>query len=187
MSVAQQKKKSGAGLKRSPLEIAAAMLSVRPLSRAELKKKLHDKDLDWAVAERTVLECERLGFVNDPDTAESYVRSMRNRGDGSRKIRMKLRIRGFKKDDVENAFLRDDETSERKEPDVAFGVLLRKKLTLEREKNPLKRKNKALRILASRGFPPDAAFQAMDRFFGRNDALILEETESPELPERNNS
>ena len=178
MSVAQQKKKSGAGLKRSPLEIAAAMLSVRPLSRAELKKKLHDKDLDWAVAERTVLECERLGFVNDPDTAESYVRSMRNRGDGSRKIRMKLRLRGFRKDDVENAFLRDSEASERDESDVALHVLQRKRLTLEREENILKRKNKALRILASRGFSPDAAFEALDRFFERNDRLVLEDGDS---------
>ena len=51
------------------------MLSVRPLSRAELKKKLHDKELSWEVAEKTVLDCERLGFVNDPETAESAQRS----------------------------------------------------------------------------------------------------------------
>ena len=69
--------------------LAAAMLSVRPLSRTELKKKLHETDLTWEVAERTVLDCERLGFVNDPETAEFYVRSMRNRGDGSKKIKMK--------------------------------------------------------------------------------------------------
>ena len=180
MSGTGQKKKKK---ERSPLEIAASLLSARPLSRAELKKKLHDRELSWTVAEQTVLDCERLGFINDPDTAESYVRSMRNRGDGARKIRMKLRIRGFKKDDVENAFLRDDESSERKEPDVAYAVLQRKKLTLEREENLLKRKNKALRILASRGFPPDAAFQALDRFFGRNDALILEEPEGSDFPE----
>ena len=153
------------------------MLSVRPLSRAELKKKLHDKELSWEIAEKTVLDCERLGFVNDPDTAESYVRSMRNRGDGSRKIRMKLRIRGFKKDDVENAFQREEETSERSETDVALSVLKRKRLTLEREDNILKRKNKALRILAARGFPPDASFKALDQFFGRADSLVLDEEE----------
>ena len=177
MSV-QQRKKAGVHLKKSPLEIAAAMLSVRPLSRAELKKKLHDKDLTWAVAEQTVLECERLGFVNDPDTAESYVRSMRNRGDGTRKIRMKLRLRGFQKEDVENAFLRDSEASEREESDVALRVLQRKKLTLEREENLLKRKNKALLILASRGFSPDAAFKALDLFFGKYGQLFPEDEDS---------
>ena len=175
MNDAEPKKSKRAKIKRSPLELAAMMLSVRPLSRAELKKKLHDKDLSWEVAENTVLECERLGFVNDPDTAESYVRSMRNRGDGSRKIRMKLRVRGFKKDDVENAFQREEEASERSETDVALSVLNRRRLTLEREENILKRKNKALRILASRGFAPDASFKALDLFFGRADILVLED------------
>lgn len=180
MNDAEPKKSKKAKLKRSPLELAAMMLSVRPLSRAELKRKLHDKELSWEVAENTVLECERLGFINDPDTAESYVRSMRNRGDGSRKIRMKLRLRGFKKDDVENAFQREDEASERSETDVALSVLKRKRLTLEREDNILKRKNKALRILASKGFPPDAAFKALDLFFGRTGNLILEDEDYPQ-------
>lgn len=161
------------------MEIAAAMLSVRPLSRAELKRKLHEKEISWENAEKTVLECERFGFINDPETAESYVRSMRNRGDGSKKIRMKLRVRGFKKEDVENAFQKDDETSERNEAEVAFCVLKRKKLTLEREDNILKRKNKALRILASRGFPPDAAFKALDKFFGNANCLVLEDEDKP--------
>ena len=180
MNDAEPKKGTRSKVKRSPLELAAMMLSVRPLSRAELKKKLHDKELSWEVAENTVLECERLGFVNDPDTAESYVRSMRNRGDGSRKIRMKLRMRGFKKDDVENAFLREEDASERSETDVALSVLNRRRMTLEREDNILKRKNKALRILASRGFTPDASFKALDLFFGRKDNLILEDEEFPQ-------
>jgi SOS response regulatory protein OraA/RecX len=167
-------------VKRTPLEIAAAMLSVRPLSRAELKRKLHDKDLTWETAEQTVSECERLGFINDPDTAESYVRSMRNRGDGSRKIKMKLRLRGFKKDDVEQAFLKDDESSERNETEVALQLLNRRKAALERETDLLKRKNKALRILASKGFQPDAAFQALDQFFGRNDRFIAEDGDLPQ-------
>ena len=175
MNDAEPKKSKRAKVRRSPLELAAMMLSVRPLSRIELKKKLHDKELSWEVAEQTVLECERLGFVNDPETAESYVRSMRNRGDGSRKIKMKLRLRGFKKDDVENAFQRDEEASERSETEVALSVLNRKRLTLERENDILKRKNKALRILASKGFPADAAFKALDLFFGRADKLVLED------------
>lgn len=175
MNASEPKKPKRTKEKRSPLELAAMMLSVRPLSRAELKKKLHDKELSWEVAEKTVLDCERLGFVNDPETAEAYIRSMRNRGDGSRKIRMKLRVRGFKKEDVDGAFLREEEASERSETDVALSVLKRKRLTLEREDNILKRKNKALRILASRGFTPDASFKALDLFFGRADHLTFEE------------
>ena len=180
MNDAEPKKSKRAKVKRSPLELAAMMLSVRPLSRAELKKKLHEKELTWEIAEQTVLECERLGFVNDPDTAEAYVRSMRNRGDGSRKIRTRLRQRGFKKDDVENAFQRDNEASERSETEVALSVLNRRRSTLEREDNILKRKNKALRMLASKGFPADAAYKALDLFFGRADNLVLEEEDYPQ-------
>ena len=73
MNDSEPKKPKRTKEKRSPLELAAMMLSVRPLSRAELKKKLHDKDLSWEVAEKTVLDCERLGFVNDPETAEAYI------------------------------------------------------------------------------------------------------------------
>lgn len=147
-----------------------------------MKKKLHEKELTWEVAERTVLDCERLGFVNDPETAESYVRSMRNRGDGSKKIKMKLRLRGFKKEDVDHAFVKDDEASERDETTVALQLLERRRVTLEREENILKRKNKALRMLASKGFPPDAAYQALEQFFGRADRFVLEESlqEDPE-------
>ena len=93
---------------------------------------------------------------------------------------MKLRMRGFKKDDVENAFLREEDASERSETDVALSVLNRRRMTLEREDNILKRKNKALRILASRGFTPDASFKALDLFFGRKDNLILEDEEFPQ-------
>ena len=91
----------------------------------------------------------------------------------------------FIKDDVENAFQRDEEASERNETEVALSVLNRRRLTLEREDNILKRKNKALRILASKGFPADAAFKALDLFFGRADELVLEDEDFPQESQDN--
>jgi len=170
-----EKKKKKEKPKLSPLETAARILMQRPLSRAALKKKLHDREISWKEAEATAQECERLGFLNDAETAQNQVRSMRNGGDGSRKIRMKLRIHGFKKEDVEHAFEKDNEESGRTELDVAKEMLRRKMKTLAREPDKLKRRMKALRALAGKGFPPDVSYKALDAVFGSDFEFNLEE------------
>ncbi len=158
---------------KTPLETAAKLLSMRPLARLELKRKLADKGFSWAVAESTAAECERLGFLNDSQTAESAIAMMRSRGDGARKIRMKLKQRGFGKDDVDSAF--ETDSADRSETDVALSVLKRKERTLLREPDPFKRRRKALAALAAKGCTPDAAFEAVSRFFGKNGTAFPEE------------
>ena len=151
---------------KTPLETAVAILTRQAVSRQLLKKKLHDKGFSWKTAEETAQECERYGYVNDKLTAESKVGFMRDRGDGSRKIRASLRIKGFSKEIIDQAISTDEAVSGRTELSVALDLLQKKKPSFDREKDIIKKKMRALRALASKGFSAGVSYQAIADFFG---------------------
>ena len=84
--------------RKSPLETAVVLLTKQPMARLALQKKLRDKGYSAKEAEETVSECERYGYINDKLIAEAKVAMMRDRGDGSRKIKLSLRLKGFGKE-----------------------------------------------------------------------------------------
>lgn len=162
---------------KTPLETAVVLLSRQPMSRLALRKKLHDKGFSWKESEDAVSECERYGYVNDRLIAESKVALMRDRGDGSRKIKLTLRLKGFEKEAIDEAFLTDSKNSERDELAVALEFLRRRKPTFDREADPVKRKTRALRALASKGFASGVSYEAISRFFGRNELDFPDEVQ----------
>ena len=151
---------------KTPLETAVAILTRQAVSRQFLKKKLHDKGFSWKTAEETARECERYGYINDKLTAESKVGFMRDRGDGSRKIKLSLRMKGFPKEIIDQAISTDEAVSGRTELSIALDLLRRKKPSFDREKDIIKKKTRALRALASKGFPAGISYQAISDFFG---------------------
>lgn len=151
---------------KTPLETAVAILTRQAVSRQFLKKKLHDKGFSWKTAEETARECERYGYINDKLTAESKVGFMRDRGDGSRKIKLSLRMKGFPKEIIDQAISTDEAVSGRTELSIALELLRRKKQSFDREKDIVKKKTRALRALASKGFPAGISYQAISNFFG---------------------
>ena len=151
---------------KTPLETAVAILTRQAVSRQFLKKKLHDKGFSWKTAEETARECERYGYINDKLTAESKVGFMRDRGDGSRKIKLSLRMKGFPKEIIDQAISTDEAVSGRTELSIALDLLRRKKPSFDREKDIVKKKTRALRALASKGFPAGISYQAISNFFG---------------------
>ena len=160
---------------KTPLETAVAILTRQAVSRQFLKKKLHDKGFSWKTAEETAQECERYGYVNDKLTAESKVGFMRDRGDGSRKIKLSLRMKGFSKEIIDQAISNDEALSGRTELSVALERLRRKKQSFDREKDIIKKKTRALRALASKGFPAGISYQAISEFFGDSEDAFEEE------------
>ena len=100
---------------KTPMETAVMLLTRQPLSRLALKRRLHDKGFSWKDSEETVSECERYGYINDKLIAEARVALMRDRGDGAKKIKLHLRLKGFEKEVIEEAFKTDDRNSERNE------------------------------------------------------------------------
>lgn len=160
---------------KTPLETAVAILTRQAVSRQLLKKKLHDKGFSWKTAEETAQECERYGYINDKLTAESKVGFMRDRGDGSRKIKLSLRMKGFSKEIIDQAISTDEALSGRTELSIALELLRRKKQSFDREKDIVKKKTRALRTLASKGFPAGISYQAISEFFGDSGDAFEEE------------
>ena len=118
---------------KSPLETAVLLLTRQPMSRLALEKKLRDKGFSRTVAEETLRECERYGYIDDSRMAEAKVAMMRDRGDGARKIKLHLALKGFSAEIIREALQADSRNSERDELAVALEFLRRRKITLERE------------------------------------------------------
>lgn len=161
--------------RKSPLETAVVLLTKQPMARLALQKKLRDKGYSAKEAEETVSECERYGYINDKLIAEAKVAMMRDRGDGSRKIKLSLRLKGFGKDVIEEAFQSDGKNSGRDELSVAMEFLRRRKTTFDRELDPMKRKTRALRSLASKGFASGVSYKAIERTFGAHESDFPDE------------
>ena len=153
-------------------ETAVALLSRRAHAKGELRRKLVDKGFTPSEAGFAVDECQRLGFVDDSAFAVALTDEMLARGCGSRKIAFKLSRRGVAKELVREAM---DGVSERPgsmdELSSAIEALGRKAKTFEREPDSRKRRMKAMRFLAGRGFSSAVvgkALEAHSKLFKRN-------------------
>lgn len=75
---------------------AYRFLTYRPRSRAEIVKKLQDKEFDEAIVEAVLADLERLGYVNDRQFAGQWAAGrIRLRGFGRRRIELELKKKGI--------------------------------------------------------------------------------------------
>ncbi len=166
--------------KKNALETAVALLSKNALGKQQLALKLLSKDFSKREVDAALAECERYGYINDKLLTEAKVSFMRDRGDGVRKIQFTLRRKGFHKDVVDSAIQMDEKTSGRSEQDIARALLERKKSMLFREPDPQKRRLKAVRALAVKGFSAGTAYSAVSDFL-RNAGSDVPETGSEDF------
>ncbi len=150
----------------SAFEAAAKLLSGRAHGRAELKRKLLARGFDPAASEAALDECARLGFLDDLDFAKSLASELRGRGCGSRKIASTFAKRGLAREVSDEALGRSGQAPPQEELSVAVAALRRKAKSFEREADLRKRSLKAVRFLASRGFPPGVCYEACKRALG---------------------
>ena len=135
------------------------ILSVRGCSVAELTAKLRRAGYSADDTRQAVEECLKRRYLNDELLAEDCTAMWRDRGHGSRSIRYKLRQRGLSSELTESALAA---TSER-ENASAVAAIESRLYALLREKDPRKRRAKALRFLAGRGCSGTAVTAAMRR------------------------
>ena len=143
----------------SALEKAMRILSARGCSVAELTAKLRRAGYTADDTRQAVEECVRRRYLNDELLAEDCTAMWRERGHGSRSIRYKLRQRGLSAALTENAIAA---TSEQEEAS-AVGAIESRLYSLLREPDIRRRRAKALRFLAARGFSGEAVSAAMRR------------------------
>ena len=141
----------------SALERAMRLLSVRAMTGGELRQKLLRAGFPADEVDTAVGECEKRHYLDDRMFAEDCADLWLERGHGTRSIRLKLRQRGVPAEIAEDALKMAGE----REAEAACRAVDGKLPALRREKDPRKRRDKALRFLAARGFYGAALSAAM--------------------------
>lgn len=147
--------------KKSLLESAAAMLSRRSQTKMELRKKLYRKtDADPQEIEEVLSKLEEMGYLSDRRFAEDFVRVMRNKSYGDRRIYEKMTYKGIAPD-LAKAVLASSEDRQRSPLDDAMALLEHRARRLANITDPAKLNHRIMCMLAGRGFASDVVYQAI--------------------------
>ena len=133
--------------------VAYRYLTIRPRSRAEVEKKLRDREYPPTIVTAVVDHLLRLGYLNDEEFARQWAaRRVRTRGFGRRRIEQELRVRGIDRDAIRTVL--NELFQESLELDVARKEADKKLKTLSRFE-PEVRKRRLAGFLERRGFPSE--------------------------------
>jgi regulatory protein len=141
------------------LNKAFDLLSRRAHSTKELRDKLYKREYTKREIEKAVAECDRMGLLNDELFAADYASELAGQGKGAYVIKMKLRKKGLAEQHIEQALEKLGDC----ELENAEYALQRKMSSLINEPDINKRRQKAYRFLAYRGFSVDIINQLMDK------------------------
>lgn len=149
------------------MKSALRMLTRRSHSRKELIGKLMAHDFRYPAVLAVIGECEKRGYLDDRRMAGDYAAELAARGHGDFKIRLKMQAKGLPPALVSEELAGLNETSPASER--AAQTLQRKMPALNREPDLRKRREKAYRFLASRGFGGEAIRDAIARMEDLNE------------------
>ena len=130
--------------------VAYRYLALRPRSRAEVEKKLRDREFTAEVVSSVVDHLLRLRYLNDEEFARQWAAGrVRSRGFGRRRIEQELRLRGVGRETIAAAL--EGLFDERSETDLARREAEKKLRTLTRFE-PEVRKRRLAGFLERKGF-----------------------------------
>ena len=98
-----------------------------------------------------------------PRLSQRLAESVYLRGGGRNKAARKLQLKGIDREIIENTLAEREADGGGNELSSALSALERKKALFDREPDPRKRREKALRFLAGRGFSAATAYEALNR------------------------
>ena len=152
-------------VKKSALETAASLLAARACTKKELREKLKKKGLHtYPEIAHAIAELERMGYLSDRRYAEDAVGILQSRGFGPLRIRAKLLNKGIDRELLDDVMAnRSGETGNADDFARAQAVLERNGRRFTKDEPP-KRKQRALRFLAGKGFPADIVYRAVDEW-----------------------
>ncbi|MDD5599222.1 MAG: regulatory protein RecX [Victivallaceae bacterium] len=140
------------------LKKAYDLLARRAHSAQELRNKLYKRKFASRDIETVISECKRLGLLDDSRFADDYAAELSGRGQGPFKIKMKLREKGLSETNIEKVL----HTITDNEYENARRALAGKLRGLFNEPDMNKRRQKACRFLAYRGFSSDVISRLME-------------------------
>ena len=121
------------------------------------KRGFSDENIDDAVA-----YCERLNYIDDERTAQVYIRQLKRKGYGKRRIQLELKKKGLK-DNPTQAIL-DQSVSESDERESAESIIIKHFRRFEREMEISKRRARIYRFLHARGFAPEIIREVVKKY-----------------------
>ncbi len=137
---------------KSCLEAALRLLTQRDHSCMELKRKLKKRNFKADQIRPTIVECQRLNYLDDEKFAHGYSEQLQRKGYGPLRIRQKLASKGVAPQLIAHALTQAHH--EEKERRVCRAVLV-KKLKTENRRSPENPPMERLyRFLSGRGFTP---------------------------------
>lgn len=168
-----------------PVEYAVFLLSRRSYSVEELRRKMRMKLYGEKETEEVISLFLQQGFLNDVLFAESLASSLHNAGYGRKRIAAKLREKGIASGIIRETLqgeekemapscrefsfshdeaVEEEEVSPDREKEGAAKALKGKMRSLLKEPDLRKRREKALRFLAGRGFDAGTCYQVVDQY-----------------------
>jgi SOS response regulatory protein OraA/RecX len=160
---------SGEAARLACLSRAQGLLAQRGHARSELRRKMltggkYPRDLVDSVLEHL----SQRGLLDDSQMAADFGAELRSRGIASRAIQTKLRAKGVSAETVA-ASQPDRETLRQHDWEALLVCARRKLISLKKEVDPRKKRDKLSRHLASRGFPGDLIGRAVGQLLRGGD------------------
>jgi regulatory protein len=148
-------------LYRKSLNTALRILTGRDHSKYELEQKLKQRGISGQLLDNVISTCERYDYINDERTVQVYIRQLKRKGYGLKRIRYELTKKGLKGNRIHDIL--SGSLSEADERECAQRVLQKHLGRFEREKDSLKRRAKIYRFLYARGFSEGVISELMKK------------------------
>ena len=144
------------------LSTALRILTPRDHSRYELVQKLKQRGFSREDIDDAISACLRFDYINDVRTTKAYIRQLKRKGYGKKRIQLELNKKGLKGDRIQGIL--DQNVSEADEREGAARILKKNIKRFEREKDRLKRRDKIYRFLHTRGFAQGIIAENLKRY-----------------------
>ena len=133
-------------------------LDVKWYSENKLREKLNKLHYPADEIENVIVKCREYNLVNDESLAGEFAQSQSQRGRGSRRIAMELYRHGLTGEAAEKALA----AIAPNEANACQTALAGKLASWKNEPDWRKRREKAFRFLANRGFALDMIYETLD-------------------------
>jgi regulatory protein len=138
------------------MEAAAAFLAVRPRSVSETTRRLLYLGYPEPLVEEVVTRLIEMDYLGDETFAREWLESRdRARPRGATVLRRELALKGIDRGVIADALAQRADAAPDADRAAAQSLLDRRRSALEREPDPVKRRQKAYSLLARNGFDPE--------------------------------
>jgi len=139
--------------RKKAINSALRILTPRDHSKYELVRKLKQRGFSREDIDEAIAYCEQFDYINDERTAQVYIRQLKRKGYGKKRIQLELSKKGLKGTRIQGIL--DECVPETDEREGAELILKKNIKRFQREKDELKRRDKIYRFLHPRGFSPE--------------------------------